>query len=1082
MERDESVVQRACDDTLIEHLCKPCDWTHPLPFTMISGDDFGTENELEPELVDLMSLSDDGYTGPYLHYFPSKYKPSDPGGHKWLAKDLHAVGLSHGVKFVRDGGGRSKGKFPLVCRCGVFCRTNSATNNGSETVTGYKYKGNIKQQSLVNQRKNCRAMGATLPKKTRTHRPKKGTGTTCKARLTFFADQQHDRFTIHAKIGHRYHNNHHQVKSTDIPTGVNDLSAETVKLVQSMHEAVLNRTSIRNMVHQQSGVALNGNQIAYLKRILSDPGTAKTPGVSNKVNELISVLGKDPGIKFCLLFHDAPEHIANTKKARLIVARGTICCETYDGANQTKDGLEGVQTTAAVVDQADGAHAAAELIRLEHKIGAKGRLLLAIAWVTTEGASNFAKFPETLGGDTTFGTNVERRPLFLLVGKDSLGRSFVAFYSFLPHEKRFIFDWLFQEAIPNLLGLENCLKTQVILTDGDQTEISAVDNACLSVVARERRATKVHLEEAISSAISTNGQAIINSLAPFRNAVHRTCFYHLITQKLPDLRRKGDDSCGTNACWHTLNKWLNTLSDSLETWVEFQHSRRLLESWLLSKRVVGHLGHDIVHSTLEFLARSVFPHEKRFAGYVFQELATFDERTTSPTEGENSVIKAKGTGVKNNSSLADTTENILHNSRVRAKLKGIQAVSEWTSQPTWSDSPWSQKLTGKGEGLLLERLKSSSKYEHVRVLSNLWYVTACQSCYPPLASHDPVPRYVRTRAVEIVDHEGKQFIVCDCHRYNQTKISCGHVIHVLESLGVDLSLYHLAGIRWSTNYLMKYGALDTSEELRDAFERALQHPGVPFHPCTQVDQWTGGPPTFSRSGLTMSDFCPRSLGLPLIVYNYPQYTTAFLHHQQSTAMGANISQMVVTAQLFTSPVIGKTDKQHPLPQVTPESPVTQSAPESPFIQSPDWIADHHQDPSPDSSSPMMLSSQDNSRLKEKPAYFVFKDELADMSRLSEGHEALEDFGKLMMLITKGVMSGYHTFPDSRERVRDFSVAAGVMFSEGEPPSCQEALSLVKRVLLPEDQELHSFNPCVETQAQYTRKGKKGNRKRPHDDE
>jgi hypothetical protein len=58
-----------------------------------------------------------------------------------------------------------------------------------------------------------------------------------------------------------------------------------------------------------------------------------------------------------------------------------------------------------------------------------------------------------------------------------------------------------------------------------------------------------------------------------------------------------------------------------------------------------------------------------------------------------------------------------------------------------------------------------------------------------------------------------------------------------------------------------------------------------------------------------------------------------------------------------------------------------------------------------------------------------------------------------------------------------------MFSQGEPPSCQEALSLVKRVLLPEDQDLHSFNPCVETQAQYTRKGKwKDKRKRPHDEE
>jgi hypothetical protein len=36
----------------------PAKWTHPLPFMMVSEDKFGTEEELEPELVDLMSISD----------------------------------------------------------------------------------------------------------------------------------------------------------------------------------------------------------------------------------------------------------------------------------------------------------------------------------------------------------------------------------------------------------------------------------------------------------------------------------------------------------------------------------------------------------------------------------------------------------------------------------------------------------------------------------------------------------------------------------------------------------------------------------------------------------------------------------------------------------------------------------------------------------------------------------------------------------------------------------------------------------------------------------------------------------------
>jgi hypothetical protein len=75
---------------------------------------------------------------------------------------------------------------------------------------------------------------------------------------------------------------------------------------------------------------------------------------------------------------------------------------------------------------------------------------------------------------------------------------YTACQGFLPHEKRFIFDWLFQEAIPTLLGRENCGKTRVILTDGDQTAIAAVDMACqpASAMAMENRALKVKLHQA----------------------------------------------------------------------------------------------------------------------------------------------------------------------------------------------------------------------------------------------------------------------------------------------------------------------------------------------------------------------------------------------------------------------------------------------------------------------------------------------------------------------------------------------------------------------------------------------------------
>ena len=426
------------------------------------------------------------------------------------------------------------------------------------------------------------------------------------------------------------------VKPAEISIGTNDLSDDTVKLVQSMHKAELNRSSVRNLVFQKSGVVLTGDQIAHIKRRLANPNIVSAPGVSKKGNELLDVLGKEPGIKFCLLFHDAPEHVK--KSMPLIVGRGkrpergTISCETYDGADQTNDGLEGVRSTSAIVDQADGAHEDAEVIRMEHKIGSKGRLLLAIVWVTAEGASNFAKYPETLGADTTWGTNVERRPCIQFVGKDGMGRSFPAVQGFLPHEKGFIFDWLLQEALPTLLGRENCAKTSLILTDGDQTEIGAVDTACSAREMEIRVVTKIMLHAAVVCA-TNNGDS--NELDAVWNAMHRTCYFHLVTQKLSSLRGKGKQTAGADACWSVVHRWMNSLSLTVETREEFQISRRLLEVWLNSEYVKEQLGAMVVHSTLEYLARSIFTHEKRFAGYVYhQRESTMDERTTSRNEGE----------------------------------------------------------------------------------------------------------------------------------------------------------------------------------------------------------------------------------------------------------------------------------------------------------------------------------------------------------------------------------------------------------------------------------------------------------------
>jgi hypothetical protein len=73
-----------------------------------------------------------------------------------------------------------------------------------------------------------------------------------------------------------------------------------------------------------------------------------------------------------------------------------------------------------------------------------------------------------------------------------------------------------------------------------------------------------------------------------------------------------------------------------------------------------------------------------------------------------------------------------------------------------------------------------------------------------------------------------------CWLLVRTKIAYENIINVLESFGIDLSLYHLAGIRWTANYHVKYVSLDTSDSLRDAFGVSCSI-RCSFYPVTMID-------------------------------------------------------------------------------------------------------------------------------------------------------------------------------------------------------------------------------------------------------
>jgi len=94
-------------------------------------------------------------------------------------------------------------------------------------------------------------------------------------------------------------------------------------------------------------------------------------------------------------------------------------------------------------------------------------MLLAVAWVTDEELLLMQMFPEVWFMDVTCATNKEGRGLFLVAGKDSNNNAFTGVRIFLPSEQLWVFDWIFRDCLPTLLGRELVQRNHLCVTDGD---------------------------------------------------------------------------------------------------------------------------------------------------------------------------------------------------------------------------------------------------------------------------------------------------------------------------------------------------------------------------------------------------------------------------------------------------------------------------------------------------------------------------------------------------------------------------------------------------------------------------------------
>ena len=100
-------------------------------------------------------------------------------------------------------------------------------------------------------------------------------------------------------------------------------------------------------------------------------------------------------------------------------------------------------------------------------------ILIACCWVFPDGRRLLKAFPEVVCIDGTHETNKESRPLHTLSVKDCDENVMVVVQCFAPNER--LFCWLFQEALPVLLGAQTLQLAKLVMTDGEFQEMTQVD-------------------------------------------------------------------------------------------------------------------------------------------------------------------------------------------------------------------------------------------------------------------------------------------------------------------------------------------------------------------------------------------------------------------------------------------------------------------------------------------------------------------------------------------------------------------------------------------------------------------------------
>jgi hypothetical protein len=416
------------------------------------------------------------------------------------------------------------------------------------------YAPNVKKTLLrVPKDKGTRgAEGLSMPRRYTTKRPKEASDT-CSFYFNIITkgDADEARWVV-GPGGNVEHCGHAKRTASEASRSAVLMEEEEIAVTNSMILAAnAGSGTARDVLFARTGHVVQPAGLRYQKQerrkaeVASDFGQAikGTPAES-----FLQDLLNDEGISYVALFDDFMESdlLKETGKGRPRTQRRIVSRSmTADGVTEESEFLPPEQHEI---------QAECCTMRQSLQMG-DGRILIAVAWVTSEEKRLFHLFPEVLKADVTSQTNKERRPLFLLVGKDSYGSTFTALRCFMPSEQKWMFQWLWESATPLLMGKSVLRRNNLLLTDGDFNEYEPFVNAR-------------------------------DTLYP--HSQHGLCCYHLISLAISNklglclshLSARG------KAFIRTFTDWVHSWTNDVETMQEYNLSKAALDCWFKSPAVV----------------------------------------------------------------------------------------------------------------------------------------------------------------------------------------------------------------------------------------------------------------------------------------------------------------------------------------------------------------------------------------------------------------------------------------------------------------------------------------------------------------